>query len=179
MLALALCCKLLRTHTQDNFALLLYLFQTTEQLARAANIVIWNRWLMTSMGLWPFKVNWALFAFCSGYTAMHCTMGARHLIKYFDDPEYIVANLTENVLFVMMLGKILVCGRSCKAMVRFLEIIENHFSDESFGTVQERTAYLRYNGFALMFIKVLVALCAFSAAIYYLKAFVINWSERK
>lgn len=153
--------------------------QTSERLARAANVVIWNRWFMTVLGLWPTKVNQPLFVFCSVYTVLHCTMGARHLIKYIDRPDYVIANLVENVVFFMMLGKLLVCRRSCGPMAEFLGKIEDDFSAGSYANARERTAYLRYNEYALTFIKYLMGLYGFTAVLFYFKTFLGNWSSSK
>ncbi|EFN83166.1 hypothetical protein EAI_11240 [Harpegnathos saltator] len=100
------------------------------------------------------KVNRVAFVFFFVYMVIHCTMGGAHLVKYFSKPEYIVANLTENILFTMIIGKMFICERSRGIMVYFLNTIQPDFSAKSYSSAREKTLYLHYNKFALIFIKV-------------------------
>lgn len=106
-------------------------------------------------------------------------MGVGHLIKYFDQPEYVVANLTDNVLFTMILGKMFICRRSCEIMAKFLTAIENDFLTETYSSIQEKMAFLYYNNMALIFIKVSVGLSGLAAILYYFRVFFDNWSASK
>ncbi|EFN65844.1 hypothetical protein EAG_02385, partial [Camponotus floridanus] len=136
-------------------------------LVQASNIITWNRWFLTILGLWPLKVNKPLFIFFSIYMIIYCIMGVGHLIKYFDQPDLVVANLTDNVLFTMILGKMFICRRSCEIMAKFLTAIENDFLTETYSSVQEKMAFLYYNHMALTFIKVSISLSGFAAILYY------------
>lgn len=106
-------------------------------------------------------------------------MGVGHLIKYFDQPEYVVANLTDNVLFTMILGKMFICRRSCEIMAKFLTAIENDFLTETYSSIQEKMAFLYYNHMALIFIKVSISLTGFVTILYYFKVFFNNWNASK
>ena len=131
------------------------------------------------MGLWPLKVSQPLFIFFSVYLIIYCTMGANHLIKHINQPELIVGNLTNNIFFAMILGKMFICRRSCKIMAKFLKAIGDDFLTETYGTVQEKTAYLHYNHFALIFIKISLSMNITTATLYYLRTFVENWSASR
>jgi len=106
-------------------------------------------------------------------------MGVGHLIKYFDQPEHIVANLTDNVLFTMILGKMFICRRSCEIMAKFLTAIKNDFLTETYSSIQEKMAFLYYNHMTLIFIKVSISLSGFVAILYYFRVFFHNWSASK
>lgn len=134
---------------------------------------------MTVLGLWPLKVNQPLFIFFSAYMTIYCIMGVGHLIKHFNQPEHIVANLMDNVLFTMILGKMLICRRSCEIMAKFLKAIESDFLTETYSSIQEKMAFLYYNHIALIFVKVSMSLTAFSATLYYLRTFFENWRASK
>lgn len=110
---------------------------------------------------------------------IYCTMGVGHLIKYFNQPERIVQNLTDNIFLAMLLGKMFICRRSCKIMAKFLKAIENDFLTETYNSIQEKMAFLYYNYMALTFIKVSIILSGFTATVYYFKTFFINWSASK
>ncbi|KAG5333438.1 OR4 protein, partial [Acromyrmex heyeri] len=103
-------------------------------------------------------------------------MGAGHLIKNFDQPEVIVANLTDNILFGMILGKMFICKRNCEIMIEFLKSIEIDFTTRMYDNVQEKMAYLYYNKIALLFVKISTSLAGIAATMYYLRTFFENWS---
>ncbi|EFN85518.1 Putative odorant receptor 22c [Harpegnathos saltator] len=103
-------------------------------------------------------------------------MGGAHLVKYFSKPEYIVANLTENVLFTMIIGKMLICERSRRIMVYFLNTIQPDFSAKSYSNAREKALYLHYNEFALIFIKVSLGLATLTTILYYIMGFLENWT---
>ncbi|XP_032671372.1 odorant receptor 4-like [Odontomachus brunneus] len=144
---------------------------------QAFKIISWNRRLLSTMGIWPLKVSRPRLIFFCGYMIIHCTMGVGHLIKYFSQPEYIVANLADNVLFVMIIGKMLICDRSRGIMVEFLNDIQPDFSVKSYSSAREKTLYLRYNEFALLFIRVSIGMASFTATLYYIRGFLESWSK--
>ncbi|XP_014488512.1 PREDICTED: uncharacterized protein LOC106751834 [Dinoponera quadriceps] len=151
------------------------LLQTTE-LARAFKVISLNRRFLSPLGIWPTKVNRPLFVFFIVYTTIHCTMAAAHLIKHFTQPDYIVANLTESLLFMMIVGKMYMCERSRGIMIDFLNVIQPDFSVKSYSNAREKTLYLRYNEFALLFIKASLGLAGSAATMFYIRAFVEHWS---
>ncbi|XP_072760734.1 odorant receptor 4-like [Anoplolepis gracilipes] len=148
----------------------------TVNFVQASNIITWNKWFLTILGLWPLKVNQSLFIFFSVYMIIYCVMGVRHLIKYYNQPERIVANLTDNILLTMILGKMFICKRSCKIMAKFLKAIENDFLPETYSGAQEKMAFLYYNHIGLTFIKVSISISTFTAILYYFRTFFNNWS---
>ncbi|XP_029169054.1 odorant receptor 4-like isoform X2 [Nylanderia fulva] len=145
-------------------------------LTRASSIITWNKWFLTFLGLWPLKVNQPIFIFFCVYMIIYCIMGLNHLIKNFSQPELVVANLTDNILLTMILGKMFICRRSCKIMAKFLKAIESDFLTEKYSNIQEKMAYLYYNNIALIFIKISLSLNAVAATLYYFKTFFDNWS---
>ncbi|XP_072760254.1 uncharacterized protein [Anoplolepis gracilipes] len=147
----------------------------TDDLVRASNVITWNRWFLTILGLWPLKVNQYLFIFFTIYMIIYCIMGMGHLIKNFSQLERVVANLTDNVFFTLLLGKIIICRRSCKIMAKFLKAIENDFLTETYSSIQEKMAFLYYNHMTMIFMKVSISLSAFAAILYYFRIFFNNW----
>jgi len=106
-------------------------------------------------------------------------MGAGHLIKNVDQPEVVIANLTDNILFGMILGKMFICKRSCEIMIEFLKSIEIDFTTRMYDNVQEKKAYLYYNRIALLFVKISTSMAGLAATMYYLRTFFENWSASK
>lgn len=153
-------------------------FQSAD-LTRASNIIIWNRWFLTFLGLWPCKVNQPVFLFFTLYMIIYLSMAASHLMKVFDQLERVVANLTDNILFMMILGKMLICRRSCATMDKFLRSVGTDFSAEKYDNVQEKTAFLYYNEIALVFVKLSISMAALAATLYYFRKFLENWSASK
>lgn len=153
-------------------------FQATK-LTRASNIIIWNRWFLTCLGMWPTKVNQFLFTIFIAYMITYCTMAVNHLINHINYPEHIVANLAANILLLMILGKMCICRRSCGIMTKFLKIIEKDFLTKSYDNAQEKIAYLHYNEIALSFVKFSMAMVIIAATLYYCKVFYINWDPSK
>lgn len=134
---------------------------------------------MSFLGLWPLKTNQFLFIFFIIYMIIYCIMAAGHLIKNLDQPEIVVANLTDNVLFAMILGKMFICKRSCKTMMQFLKSIEIDFTTRMYDNVQEKMVYLYYNKIALLFVKISTSTAGTAATLYYLRTFFENWSASK
>ncbi|KAL6257272.1 hypothetical protein P5V15_012199 [Pogonomyrmex californicus] len=149
--------------------------QSTD-LVQASKLIVWNRRFIGFLGLWPSKVNQPVFMFVVIYMIIYCIMGARHLIKNFNYPERVVANLTDNVLFAMILGKMFILRGSCGIMTKFLKSIEIDFSTEMYNNVQEKMAYLYYNEIAIIFLKFSTFMAGLAASLYYLKTFIKNWS---
>ncbi|XP_018345112.1 PREDICTED: uncharacterized protein LOC108750264 [Trachymyrmex septentrionalis] len=153
--------------------------QSEADLTEALNLVIWNKRFMSFLGLWPLKPNHLLFIFFTIYMIIYCIMGAGHLIKNFNQPEVILANLTDNVLFGMILGKMFICKHNCKIMIEFLKSIEIDFTTKMYDNVQEKMAYLYYNKIALLFVKISTSMAGIAATMYYLRTFFENWSASK
>jgi len=153
-------------------------FQSVD-LTRATNIIIWNKWFLTFLGLWPSKVNQPLFVFFTIYMIVYSIMGVGHLIKNFDQPKRFVESLNDNIFLTMILGKMIICRRSCEIMAKFLKSIEIDFTAKMYGNVQEKMAYLYYNEMALIFVKISMSMTAFTAVLYYLRTFVENWHASK
>ncbi|XP_018364155.1 PREDICTED: uncharacterized protein LOC108761891 [Trachymyrmex cornetzi] len=150
--------------------------QSEADLTEALNLVIWNKRFMSFLGLWPLKPNQFLFIFFTIYMIIYCIMGAGHLIKNFDQPEVVIANLTDNILFAMILGKLLICKHNCEIMVEFLKNIETDFTTRMYDNVQEKMAYLYYNKIAQLFVKISTSMAGTAATMYYLRTFFENWS---
>jgi len=134
---------------------------------------------MRFLGLWPPKVNDFLYTFFSVYMVIFCIMGTNHLIKHLGQLRDIIGNLTDNIFLSMILGKMLICRRNCRIMAKFLEAIEQDFSISTYGSVQEKMAYLRYNELAISFSKISVIATAFTAVFYYLRMYIANWRQCK
>ncbi|XP_039302270.1 odorant receptor 4-like [Solenopsis invicta] len=153
-----------------------FVFQSAD-LARASNIVIWNKWFLTCLGLWPERVNQPVFILFSIYMVIYCTMGMNHLIRNFDRPELVAANFTDNVLLTMILGKMIICRRSSKIMATFLKSIEADFTTAMYDNVREKMAYLYYNNIALIFIRISMFMTGISGGSYFFRKFIENWNE--
>jgi len=157
----------------------IFLFLKTVRLDRASNIIIWNSRFMRFLGLWPPKVNNFLCTFFSVYMVIFCIMGMNHLIKHLGQLKDVIGNLTDNIFLSMILGKILICRRNCKIMAKFLQAIEQDFLINTYDSVQEKTAYLRYNELAISFSKISVIATGFTAVFYYLRMYIANWRQCK
>lgn len=110
---------------------------------------------------------------------INCIMAAVHLLKHFGQAESMIENLTSNVLWLMIVGKMFICRLSCRDMTKFLEAIKNDFLTHSYGSVQEEMAYLHYNEIALIFTKLSMIMSAVAATLYYSNMFIMNWSQSK
>lgn len=110
---------------------------------------------------------------------IYLSMGMNHLMKVSDQLAHVVANLTDNILFMMVLGKMLICRQSCVTMDKFLRSVETDFSTEMYDNVEERAAYLYYNEIALVFVKFSISMSGLAATLYYLRKFLENWSVSK
>jgi len=106
-------------------------------------------------------------------------MAIGHLLKHIHQAESIIANLTDNIFLSMIIGKMFICRLSCRDMTKFLKAIKDDFSTHTYGSIQEEMAYLRYNEIALIFTKYSMIMSAFTATLYYLRTFIINWKTSK
>ncbi|XP_020287792.1 odorant receptor 13a-like [Pseudomyrmex gracilis] len=147
----------------------------TTEFARASNIVIWNRWFLRLLGLWPIRVNQPVFVFFVIYSISIWIMEMCYLFEC-DTLECVVTNLSENILFLILTGKIVVMRLGCDIMSKFLKIIESDLTTEAYHNVQEKTVYLRYNEIGLKFIKISMGNTMVAAIIYYLRTFLENWN---
>lgn len=135
--------------------------------------------MLSTLGIWPTEVSRVRFVFFIVYGMIHCAMEAAHLIKHFSEPDYIIANLTESVLFVMIVGKMFICKHSRGVMIDFLNVIRVDFSAKSYSSAREKMLYLRYNQLALVFLKMSIGMAGSAATLYYTAPFLKHWKASK
>ncbi|KAK0180816.1 hypothetical protein PV327_003160 [Microctonus hyperodae] len=72
----------------------------------AVKVISWNKWLLSTLGLWPQSPNNFLFSINFGYFACHMALEYLDLFLFIDNLEHVIENLTENTAFTQVIMRI-------------------------------------------------------------------------
>nr|QHN69102.1 odorant receptor 16 [Sirex noctilio] len=138
------------------------------------DIIVWNRRIISALGLWPTDRNdFKLFLYVF-YLTIHCFLQYADLVKYINEPKLVIANLTENSILTMVLCKIIVYRLNENKICQVLETIMRGHKDINIskGSSNELLISSKYIEMANTFVKTTFTLHCLSSIIYYLKPFI-------
>ncbi|XP_035733491.1 odorant receptor 63a-like [Vespa mandarinia] len=113
-----------------------------------------NKRTLNCAGIWPEKIHEPVFIFFSVYLALHCTMGVISITNNISNLEYVLACFEENLFHFMTLLKICICRINSNSLAEIIKEIKVDFIPERYKTDEEKIAFLNYNNFSLMVVRV-------------------------
>lgn len=144
-----------------------------EDLDHAAQVLSWNKRLMSTLGLWPFRSNDLLFAVNFGYFSLLMILEYLDLFLFIGDLEHVIMNLTENMafsqIFVRMGALRLYNGQIGEVIAEAMK----DFDKTNYRTLEEMKTFISYNARSKIFVKLLMVFVALTASSYYLTPIII------
>ncbi|XP_029664890.1 uncharacterized protein LOC115236521 [Formica exsecta] len=147
--------------------------QTQKDLDHAAEVLLWNKQLMSMLGLWPFRTNNFIFFINFGYFSFLMILEYLDLFLFIDDLEHVIMNLTENMAFSQIFVRMSML-RLCNCQIGevIMEAMKD-FDKMSYKTTEEIKAFITYNAKSKIFVKLLIVFVALTASSYYLTPIII------
>lgn len=142
-------------------------------MAHAAEVLLWNKQLMSMLGLWPFRTNDFIFFINFGYFSFLMILEYLDLFLFIDDLEHVIMNLTENMAFSQIFVRMSMLRLyNCQIGEVIAEAIKD-FDKLSYKTSEEIEAFITYNAKSKIFVKLLIVFVALTASSYYLTPIII------
>ncbi|KAL0112755.1 hypothetical protein PUN28_012194 [Cardiocondyla obscurior] len=144
-----------------------------KDLDRAAEVLSWNKRLMSMLGLWPFKSNDFIFSINFGYFSFLMIMEYLDLFLYIGDLEHVIMNLTENMAFSQIFVRMSMLRLYNSQIGEVITEAMKDFDRTCYKTAEEVKAFITYNARSKIFVKLLTAFVALTASSYYLTPIII------
>ncbi|XP_046837418.1 uncharacterized protein LOC124432479 [Vespa crabro] len=139
-----------------------------------SKVIDLNKRTLNCAGIWPEKIHEPIFIFFSVYLATHCTMGVISITDNISDMKYVLACFEENLFSIMALLKICICRMNRNGLAEILKEVKVDLIPERYKTNEEKIAFLNYNNFSLMIVKITLGTSTTSAMLYFLSFLAIN-----
>ncbi|XP_047370329.1 odorant receptor 47a-like [Vespa velutina] len=133
-----------------------------------------NKRALKVVGIWPERVNKPVFIFFTVYLAIYLTMGVISITDNISNMEYVIACFDENLFNFMALLKICICKINSNSLAEIIKEIKIDLIPERYKTNEEKIAFLNYNNFSFMVVKITLGTSTTSATFYFLSFLAIN-----
>nr|QNL14964.1 olfactory receptor 20 [Aulacocentrum confusum] len=140
-----------------------------ETFDRAVQVLSWNKWLLSSLGLWPRAPNIFLFTINFGYFVYQMIHEYLNLFIFIDNLEHVIENLTENMAFTQILVRMAMLK---KYNTQLRVVIDEAFKDYDvslYKTPDEAKVFIDYIDKAKLFMKLLCTFVAMTATSFFAK----------
>ncbi|XP_032671371.1 uncharacterized protein LOC116844231 [Odontomachus brunneus] len=144
-----------------------------KDLDRAAQVLSWNKRLMSTLGLWPFRNNNLIFTINYSYFGFLMILEFFDLFLFIDNLEHIIMNLTENMAFLQILVRMSTLRLYNGQIGEVIAEIMKDFDRASYRTFEEMKTFISYNARSKVFMKLLMVFVALTASSYYLTPIII------
>ncbi|XP_046837417.1 odorant receptor 10a-like [Vespa crabro] len=101
-------------------------------------------------------------------------MGFILIIDNISDMEYVLACFEENLFNIMTLLKICICRMNRNGLAEILKEVKVDLIPERYKTDEEKIAFLNYNNFSLMIVRITLGSGTTASIMYYLSATATN-----
>ncbi|XP_011704849.1 PREDICTED: uncharacterized protein LOC105460107, partial [Wasmannia auropunctata] len=139
----------------------------------AAQVLSWNKRLMLTLGLWPFRPNDFIFSINFGYFSFLMILEYLDLFLYIGDLEHVIMNLTENMAFSQIFVRMTMLRLYNDQIGEVITEAMKDFDRTSYKNVEEMKIFLTYNARSKIFVKLLMTFVALTASSYYLTPIII------
>lgn len=140
---------------------------------RAAELLSWNKRLMSTLGLWPLHSNDLIFLINFGYFSFFVILEYLDLFFYIGDLEHVIMNLTENMAFSQILLRMSMLRLYNDQIGKIIMETMKDFDGTSYKTTEEIKTVMVYNARSKIFVKLLMVFVALTASSYYLTPIII------
>ncbi|XP_015607530.1 odorant receptor 4 isoform X2 [Cephus cinctus] len=138
-------------------------------ISEAEKVLTWNKWLLDFLGIWPTNKNNTKFYFFFTFITVQCCLQYADLIEYIDDFEYVLVNLTESIVFTMILLKIVQYKINTGRLIELIRDIRTDYSKELYRTEEEMAIFIRYNSFSKIILYCLSISGVITSSLYYIR----------
>ncbi|XP_077255745.1 odorant receptor 67a-like [Temnothorax americanus] len=147
--------------------------QDQKDLDRAAEVLSWNKRLMSMLGLWPFKPNTLIFSINFSYFSFLMILEYLDLLLFAGDLEHVIMNLTENMAFSQIFVRMSMLRLYNAQIGEVITEAMKDFDRTSYKTAEEVKTVMTYNARSKVFVKLLMTFVALTASSYYLTPIII------
>nr|XP_012224802.1 PREDICTED: odorant receptor 67c-like [Linepithema humile] len=147
--------------------------QDQKDLDRAAEVLTWNKRLMLTLGLWPFRSSDLIFSINFGYFSFWMVMEYLDLFLFIGDLEHVIMNLTENMAFSQIFVRMSMLRLYNGQIGEVIADAMKDFDRSSYKTIEEMKMFITYNARSKIFVKLLMVFVALTASSYYLTPILI------
>ncbi|XP_028048973.1 odorant receptor 67a isoform X2 [Monomorium pharaonis] len=147
--------------------------QDQKDLDRAAELLSWNKRLMSMLGVWPFHSSDLIFSINFGYFSFLMILEYLDLLLCIDNLEEVIMNLTENMAFSQIFVRIITLRLYNNQFGEIITEAMKDFDRTSYKTTEEMKAFITYNSRSKIFVKLLMLFVALTASSYYLTPIII------
>ncbi|XP_043685248.1 odorant receptor 82a-like [Vespula pensylvanica] len=143
-------------------------------ITEAMKSLVWNKYLLKYIGLWPLEISYAHFLFYFSYLFLHNAMTISELRNSKHDFEANMQFFTENVLHLMVLTKVAVCWVNRHTLGRLLAEVENNFVVDTYNTFEKKFIFMKYSRLAKYYLIAAVTTMICTTVCYYIHALLPN-----
>ncbi|TGZ54087.1 putative odorant receptor 13a [Temnothorax longispinosus] len=148
-------------------------YHDQKDLDRAAEVLSWNKRLMSMLGLWPFKPNTLIFSINFSYFSFLMILEYLDLLLFTGDLEHVIMNLTENMAFSQIFVRMSMLRLYNAQIGEVITEAMKDFDRTSYKTAEEVKTVMTYNTRSKVFVKLLMTFVALTASSYYLTPIII------
>ncbi|KAK2574900.1 hypothetical protein KPH14_012716 [Odynerus spinipes] len=139
-------------------------------LSDSVKVIAWNRRVLRISGIWPLDIWDLIFLPYFTYGCLIISTGLLSLLDNFSNFDYVLSNLTENMLMLTTLTKVATFRINGRSIGQFLKEIQQDFSDESYKNAKEKGIFFYYNKLSYKFVTITIPLMSFVLIAYFLQA---------
>ena len=137
----------------------------------AKSLMLWNKYLMSALGVWPGNPNDFIFIIIFCYYCYHLFLDYAALfyaLKSFHSFK-IIGAIMENVTLVQIFLRLYTMRRYNKEYGEIIDEFSQDFSTKNYKNEAEKSIFLSYNSRSKFFIKIVVASLGVTAILYFTK----------
>lgn len=139
----------------------------------AAEVLSWNKRLMSTLGLWPFGSNDLIFLINFGYFSFFMLLEYLDLFIFIGNLEHVIMNLTENMAFSQIFVRMSMLRLYNIEIGEVIAEAMKDFDVIKYKTTKEMQTFITYNRRSKIFVKLLMTFVALTASSYYLTPIII------
>ncbi|XP_044001351.1 uncharacterized protein LOC122847613 [Aphidius gifuensis] len=156
-------------YSLHSFLLIIKSSMAQEEFDDASKIMNLNKFLLSTLGLWPNKKNTFIFILTFGYFVYHMFCEYLDLLLFIDDLEHVIENLTENMAFTQILVRIAMLKKYNRKLGDIINEAIKDYDYKLYKTTEEKKVFIDYIKRAKLFCKLLCIFVAMTASSYYVK----------
>ncbi|XP_018396295.1 PREDICTED: odorant receptor 13a-like [Cyphomyrmex costatus] len=141
--------------------------QDQRDLDLAVKVLSWNKWLMSTLGLWPLQSNDLIFSISFGYFSLLMILEYLDFFLCIGDLERVIMNLTENMGFSQIFVRMSMLWLYNDEIGEVITEAIKDFDEINYKTAEEIKAFVNYYAKSMIFFKLMMGFVAITASLYY------------
>lgn len=146
-----------------------------DAIEKASKIIIWNKRVLSIIGLWPesLRLHWLIT--CAIYYNYHLLMNYILLYKNLTNFKILLRIFVGTLTFSYAAIRLYLLYKHNKTFKYLFDKIKKDYSQDIHASVEEVGAILHYNRLAKKWIKILLTVPTLIAVLYYIRPLLIRY----